>query len=306
MISTLLEYNFQRIIHRFKNLGITLGFLSFVMIVSSGCGNKKTEDAIVVQVGDKTLTWTTLMDVIPDNSSAKDSTELAERFIQDWVKEQLVIRKAENELAEEKRNFDELIDKYRKSLLTYTFEQEWVKQKLDTIVSDQEIEDYYLENEQNFELRNYIVKVKFCALSIDHKKQLPQLKKLFLSVKEEDYVKWEQMCVELGASYYFNEDKWLLWEDFIKQVPLEVVDVEAFLKKNKTIEFEKDNNQYFIMITDYQLSGSRSPLGFERDKIKSMIINKRRLNLLETMRNDLYQKALQDNEVKTYYGQEGK
>lgn len=276
--------------------------MACVVLLFSSCSEKKTDEAMVVQVGDKGLTWTTLMDVIPDNSSAQDSVQLAERFIQDWVKEQLVIRKAEESLSEEKKDFDELIENYRKSLLTYAFEKEWVNQKLDTNISNEEIETYYRDNEQNFELRNYIVKVKFSALSTNHKKQLPQLKKLFYSVKEEDYAKWEQMCVDLGASYYFNEDKWLLWDEFIKQVPIQTMDVEDFLKRNKNVEFEKDNNLYLISITDYQLSGSRSPLSFEREKIKSMIINRRRLHLLETMKNDLYQKALQDNEVKTYYG----
>jgi hypothetical protein len=301
-----LEYPDNKIPQRLKNLSVRLGFLSFLTIALSACIFKQTDEDAVVKVGDQVLTWTTLMDVIPDNSSPEDSVELAQRFIQDWVKEQLVLRKAEVELSEEKREFQELIENYRKSLLTYTFEQEWVKQKLDTIVNEQEIEEYYLNNENNFELRNYIVKVKFCAVSIDHKKQLPQLKKLFSSVKEEDYAKWEQMCVELGASYYFNEDKWLLWDEFIKQVPLQVVDVEAFLKRNQHLEFEKDNNVYLLMITDYQLSGSRSPLSFEREKIKAMIINKRRVTLLENMRNDLYLKAMQDNEVKTYYGQQEK
>lgn len=260
------------------------------------------QEAVVVRVGDKSLTWNTLMDVIPDSSSPEDSTELAQRYIQDWVKEQLVLRKAEVELPESKRNFNELIENYRKSLLTYTFEEEWVNQKLDTVVRQKEIEDYYEQNQQNFELRNYIVKVKFCGVSIDHKKAIPQLKKLFYSVKEEDYVKWEQMCVELGANYYFNEEKWLLWDEFIKQVPLQqVIDIEAFLRKNKNLEFEQDNNLYFITITDYQLMGSKSPLSFEREKIKSMIINKRKVVLLENMRNDLYQRALQENEIKTYY-----
>jgi hypothetical protein len=301
-----LEYPDNKIPQRLKNLSIRLGFLSFLTISLSACIFKRTDENAVVKVGDQVLTWNTLMDVIPDNSSPEDSVELAQRFIQDWVKEQLVLRKAEVELAEEKREFQELIENYRKSLLTYTFEQEWVKQKLDTIVTEQEIEDYYLNHENNFELRSYIVKVKFCAVSIDHKKQIPQLKKLFSSVKEEDYAKWEQMCVELGASYYFNEDKWLLWDEFIKKVPLEVMDVEAFLRRNQNIEFEKDNNIYLLMITDYQLSGSRSPLSFEREKIKAMIINKRRVTLLENMRNDLYLKAMQDNEVKTYYGQQQK
>lgn len=271
------------------------------VLFALGCTQKKSHEAPVVQIGDKSLGWTTLMDVIPDNSSPEDSTQLAERFIQEWIKEQLVLQKAEASLPDEKRNFDELIENYRKSLLTYAYEAEWVKQKLDTIVTETEIENYYLDNENNFELRNYIVKVKYCALSAEHIKQLPQLKKLFQSTKQEDYAKWEQMCVDLGASYYFNEDKWMLWEDFIKQAPVQVVDIEAFLKKNKSIEIEKDNNIYLIAITDYQLSGSRSPLSFEREKIKTMIINRRKMILLENMKNDLYQKALQDNEVKTYY-----
>lgn len=284
-----------------RNLSKSLGFLACGVLFALGCTQKKSHEAPVVQIGDKSLGWTTLMDVIPDNSSPEDSTQLAERFIQEWIKEQLVLQKAEASLPDEKRNFDELIENYRKSLLTYAYEAEWVKQKLDTIVTETEIENYYLDNENNFELRNYIVKVKYCALSAEHIKQLPQLKKLFQSTKQEDYAKWEQMCVDLGASYYFNEDKWMLWEDFIKQAPVQVVDIEAFLKKNKSIEIEKDNNIYLIAITDYQLSGSRSPLSFEREKIKTMIINRRKMILLENMKNDLYQKALQDNEVKTYY-----
>jgi hypothetical protein len=144
------------------------------------------------------------------------------------------------------------------------------------------------------------VKVKFSAVAADSKFVNP-LKKLFYSGKPEDLVKWQQMCVDIGASYYFDEDKWMLWDEFIKQVPLEVYDVESFLKKKKTVEFEKDNNLYLINFTDFQLSGGRSPLSFEREKIRSMIINKRKLALLENMRQDLLTKATQDGEVKKYY-----
>lgn len=275
-------------------------FIFILLLTASACNNKSDEVAIVVEVGDKQLTWEALMDIIPDNSNALDSAALAERYIQDWIKEQLVLTKAEEGLALEKQNFDQLIENYRKSLLTYTYEQEWIRQKLDTMVSSEEIEKYYNDNEKNFELKDYIVKVKFCAVASDVK-QLPQLKKLFYSSKPEDFVKWEQLCVDVGASHYFDEDRWMLWDEFVKQVPLEVFDVEAFLKRNKTIELEKDNNFYLIAITDYQLSGSRSPLSFEREKIKSMIINRRKLTLLENMRADLYAKAQQEKTIKTFY-----
>jgi hypothetical protein len=174
---------------------------------------------------------------------------------------------------------------------------------LDTIVSDQEIEQYYNDNEKNFQLKDYILKVKFTAIAADSK-QIGALKKVFNSTKPEDLVKWQQLCVDIGASYYFNEEEWMKWDEFIKQIPLEVYDIEGFLKKKNTIEFEKDNNLYLISITDYQLAGSRSPLSFESEKIRAMIVNKRKLTLLDTMRKDIYAKAQQDGEIKLYYSKQ--
>jgi hypothetical protein len=192
-----------------------------------------------------------------------------------------------------------MIENYRSSLLIYAFEQEWVRQKLDTVVSDQEIQEYYTDNEKNFQLKDYILKVKFTAIANDSK-QIPAIKKLFNSPKPEDLVKWQQLCVEIGASHYFNEEEWMKWDDFVKQIPLDVFDVEGFLRKKGPIEFEKGTNLYLISITDYQLAGSKSPLSFERDKIRAMIINKRKMSLLETMRQDIYAKAEKDGEIKIY------
>jgi hypothetical protein len=278
-----------------------------VIIAVSSClvacdwGDDRAE--LIAEIGDKKLTWKEVSDVVPDNSTSEDSASLADHYINDWITKQLIISRAEENLPDELKSFEEMIENYRSSLLIYAFEQEWVRQKLDTVVSDQEIEQYYNENEKNFQLKDYILKVKFCAIAADSK-QLAAMKKVFNSSKPEDLVKWQQLCVEIGASSYFNEEEWLKWDEFIKQIPLEVYDIEGFLKKKNTIEFEKDNNLYLISITDYQLAGSKSPLSFERDKIRSMIINKRKLTLLETMRQDIYSKAQQDGEIKLYYSKQ--
>ncbi|MFN0031996.1 MAG: hypothetical protein ACKVOR_07550 [Flavobacteriales bacterium] len=266
----------------------------------TACNNQADQSAIVAKVGDKELTWIDLSEIIPDNTNSIDSAQLAESYIQNWVKQQVLINHAEASLSDDKKSFDEMIENYRTSLLTYTYEQEWLRQKLDTVVVEEEIVKYYNDNEQNFELKGYILKVKFCAIASDSK-ALPGLKKLFAASKPEDHVKLEKYCVDNGASFYFDEDRWMLWEDFIKQIPLGDYDAETFLKKNKQFNFEKENNYYLIAITNYQLDGSRSPLSFERDKIRSMIINKRKTELLEQMREDLYQKALQEKQIETYY-----
>jgi hypothetical protein len=271
------------------------------LLASCNWGDDRAE--LIVEIGDNQLTRKEVSDVVPDNSTAEDSAALADHYIQDWITKQLIIAKAENSLPDDLKSFEEMIENYRSSLLIYAFEQEWVRQKLDTVVSDQEIEQYYNDNEKNFQLKDYILKVKFSAIAADNK-QIPALKKVFNSSKPEDLVKWQQLCVELGASYYFNEEEWLKWDEFMRQVPLEVYDIEGFLKKKNTIEFEKENNLYLISITDYQLAGTKSPISFEREKIRAMIINKRKLTLLENMRRDIYTKAQQDGDIKLYYSKQ--
>jgi len=269
------------------------------ILFAFACNNKADSDAIIAQVGDKVLYLAELQDIIPDDSSPEDSLMLGEKYVKDWIVDQVVVKKAEENLSEEQKNFEELIENYRKTLLTYSYEQELVRQQLDTNVSNEEIEKYYNDNIQNFELRDYIVKVKFCALASDSK-DLKQLKKLFYSSDPKDFLKWEALCIEKQASYYIDEDRWMLWEDLVKKIPIEVFDVESFLTRNKSVEVEKNGNTHLIAFLDYQLSGSRSPLSFEKERIKAMIINKRKLDLISKMKEDLYQQAVSNNEVENY------
>ena len=280
---------------------ILLCIVSVIALVYS-CNKPVVTDAIVARVGDKELAWSQLQSLIPDNSTAEDSSMLAQNYINNWIREQVVIVQAEQNLSEDKKNFDDLIENYRKSLLTYAFEEELISQKLDTIIVEEEIVNYYNDHIGNFELKDFIVKVKFCAINSESK-QIKNLKKLFYSAKTEDIVRWEQFCVDNDASYYFSEDKWLTFEELLKQVPLNANDPEDFLKRNKSVEFEHEGNLYLLLITEYQLSGSVSPLEFERTKIRNLILNKRKLELVTQMREDLYNEAIQQKQIEIFTNQ---
>jgi hypothetical protein len=273
--------------------------LFVICLIVAACTSKSDKKNIVARVGEKELTWNEVMNIVPDNSSSVDSTTLANRYINDWLHQQVVLQQAEKNLGEEKMNFDELIENYRRTLLIYTYEQELVKQQLDTNISEKEIEDYYNNHLENFQLRDYIVKVKYCAIDAESR-QIKALKKLMFSSDPSDLVKWEKFCVDNGASHYFDEDHWMLWDEFVQQIPITVVDKDAFLRKNRQLEFEKDNNLYLVSIVDFQVSGSQSPLSFEKEKIREMILNKRKQDLLSRMREDLYQQALQSKTIETF------
>lgn len=273
--------------------------VTFCILLMAACGNKKN-GAVIAEVNGKQLTLEEIMRIVPDNSTAEDSAQLVERYVKDWATQQLLVTKAEETLTNDQQSFEERIEEYRLSLLTHAFEQEWVRQKLDTNVTDAEIQAYYDANEGNFELKDYIVQVKFCAVAKDSK-SVDGVRKLFQSAVPEDLGRWEQACVDAGASFYFEEDTWMSWVDFIRQVPLEVYNVESFLQTNKNIEFVKENTMYLIQFIKYQLRGSKSPLSFERERIANMILNKRKQDSLAALRKDMYEQAMQDGTIKTYY-----
>ena len=272
-----------------------IAFLISLAFIFLDC-NRKSKEAAVVAYGNTQLYWSEVAAVVPDNISEEDSLAFADKYIKDWLTRQIIIEAAENGLSEEQLNFDKMVSDYANSLKIHAFEEEWVRQKLDTNVSETEIKNYYQENEANFELKQFLVKIKFTSVASDYR-QLPALKKLFFSDRPEDLVKWQQACVTAGASSFMSEEEWMTWDDFLKQVPIEIYDVANFLKRQKKLEFEKDELLYLIRFLEVKLSGSASPLEFEKTRIVNLILNRRKRQLLDQMRLDLYTKAEAEKKI---------
>ena len=103
-----------------------------------------------------------IKDIVPQGTATKDSAELIKKYIDNWIHESLVIQKAESNLSEEQKNVEKQLKDYRNSLITYAYEKELVKQKLDTTITDSEIEVYYNNNQSDFELKDNIIISKYC------------------------------------------------------------------------------------------------------------------------------------------------
>jgi hypothetical protein len=261
------------------------------------CSQKEEPVVAAARAYDVVLSIDELSSVIPDNSTVEDSLRIAQAYINNWMREQVVLHHAELNLQEEQKDFGRQMEDYRKSLLVYAYESKLIEQKLDTVISEEAIEEYYLNNQDNFQLKDYIVRVKFCILDKETRK-LRKFKNLFYSEDSLELSELEDFCIEHNARYFLREDKWMYFEDLLKEVPMEVFDRESFLKKNKNIEFEKGNKLYFLIIKDYKFKDSVSPLSLEKEKIRSILLNKRKNDLLSKMRNDLFNDAIRKKDVK--------
>lgn len=283
-----------------KNRLINILFtLSFIFIICACDFNNKKESEIRIAKVDKYLLYKSdLEELVPAGTSEKDSLELVTNYINNWIRQKLVLLNAENNLSEEQKNFEKELEDYRNSLIVYKYESELIKQKLNTKVSEKEIQDYYNANKNNFELRHNIVKVQYVKLDINSA-QINNVKSFFAQ-NNNDKPKLEQFCKNYAVNYYLDENAWLFFTDLLKEIPVKTYDQEAYLKNNRQIEIRDTLYYYYVNIKGFKVKESISPLSFERNNIKSIIINKRKLEHINEMEKKFYDEAIRNKTFKIY------
>ena len=278
----------------------TLRYWILLICFIFACNLAKEENTvgqgIVAKAYKEVLTLDEVQELIPDNSSKEDSLAISERYINSWLKEQVILHQAKVNLPSEQIQFEKELEKLRKSLISYAYESHYVEQRLDTLISQEEINTYYEGNKDIFRLKDYIVKVKYCILDSSFNK-MRKFEKLFFSNELEDLILLEQFCVEQGCQFYLNTEDWKYFDELLQVIPLEVYNIEGFLKKNKTLSFEHDNQRYYVAVLDYEFKDDFSPKELVRMQIKDLILNRRKQELLNNMREQLYRSALSKQEI---------
>ncbi len=280
-----------------------LAFLLILSVFALSCSlfqKEEEQDATTIaRVADQYLYMKDIEGVVPVGTNEVDSTLIIDNYIQSWIKEKLILQKAELNLQEHQKDFEKQLEDYRKSLIIYTYEKEYIKQNLDTNVSEIEIKDFYENNKQNFELKDDIVKVRYLKL-LKTAPKIKRIRKLYISTKDKDNEKLKELVHLYAEKFHLDDSLWISFEELKKEVPLQVNQTAGYLKNIKNIEVEDSLSYYFINIRDYKLKNDVAPLSFEAHNIKNIIINKRKLKLINQVKSDLYQEAFLKKEIEIY------
>lgn len=236
---------------------------------------------------------------IPNNLSVEDSLSLAKSITYSWIERQLLVHQAEKNLDAEIKDVEKKLQEYRNDLLIYAYQNELIQQKLDTNISESEIEEYYKSNQDNFKLKDYIVKVQYVRLDTNAPK-LDDVKKWMAKDDEESQKQLEEYCYQFASNFYLEDQNWLYLDDVLKELPIEVYNKANFVRSKQLVQHQDSANFYLLKISSYQLKDGVSPLSLERDRIKSMLLNMRRSDFLIRLKEDLRNEAISKNNFETF------
>jgi hypothetical protein len=259
-----------------------------------------TETAVpVAEVDGKVLTLEELQSAIPNNLSKNDSLAFTQNYIARWVKSSLLLRKAELNLTPEEKDMQQLLESYRASLLIHKYQQKLLLEKYSPLITNNEIEEYYENMKENFILNNNIIQGVFIQVPLNTP-NLSQLKKWYRSDNPEDYVKLEEYCFQNAQKFENFMDKWVTVKEISKLMPKPIPDHPNFLKYNTYYESSDTISHYLVSFKDYHKISEVAPLQYVEDKIKAILLNKKRIEFIQNLEEDLYKEGLKQKIIKFY------
>jgi predicted DNA-binding protein YlxM (UPF0122 family) len=267
----------------------------------TGCNliGSENEEEPVARVFDNYLYPSDLADAIPNGSGASDSTVIARSYIDTWVRNQLMLHRAEEALSDDQKDVQKKIEEYRSSLLIYTYRQKLLQQKMDTLVTDEEIRAYYEANTDNFILNDVVVKGTFLKVPLSSP-EIANVRSWMRSGTADDLDKLEKYSVNYAEKFDLFNNTWVYFNAIMSQVPLEIQQPERFLRYNRNIETSDSQFHYFIHISEYRNAGETSPLDLIREDIRSILLNKRKIQFYNSLENQVYTEGANRNQFEIY------
>jgi len=279
--------------------------MASLLILLGGCDffqpaeDEEDKGPAVARVYDSYLYQSELDKVIPSELTEDDSISFVQNYINVWAKNELMIYKAEFNLTEEQKQFDEQIQNYRNDLLKFAYLEKYVADRLDTTISNTQIKDYYQDHLENFQLKENILQLRVITVPADAP-DIDDLADLFKSKDPEDLGQLMDYALRYARNFSLEDTSWISFNEFIELVPIRTYNQQDFLARNKYVELEEGDLFYLAEIVNYKIKDNSSPLIYVEDIIRKTLINKRRLDLMTSLEKNLLSDALKKKEFETY------
>jgi hypothetical protein len=283
------------------NMNKTVIILSTIFLLVGCTNNKNTTKRIAVaEVGKVILYYDELPGFIQNGINVTDSVAIIQNYINKWAKRELLLQKAEENLSPEfKDEIAKQLEETRANLVIYQYQQQMMLEKMDTVLTDTELENYYFANEKSFILGSNIVKALFVKLPVE----TPILEKVLLlarSNEQADLQQFESYCYQFAEKIDDFNQEWVPMDRLSVELQEDIENEENFLKRNTFFEKSDSTSVYLVSIKDYRLISSLAPFEYVKNDIKRIIWNSRRLEYIQSLENGIYNEALKKNSFKIY------
>ncbi|WP_230080325.1 peptidyl-prolyl cis-trans isomerase [Winogradskyella marina] len=258
-----------------------------------------TQDA-VARVNESFLYKEDIKDVVPEGTPKEDSTLMVNAYINRWASRLLLMDGAMLNLPEEKQaEFSKLVEQYKNDLYTKAYLEGLVKKNIDSVVPRETAELFYENNKESFKLNDDLIQFRYISLPLNPV-NLDTIKTRFQRFQPKDKSYLDSISVQF-RSYSLNDSLWLKVSRVAEKIPIiNNTNKNELLKKSNFLQLKDSLNLYLMLVNDVRLQNDYAPLDYVNSSITKIVINKRKLELIKQLENDITNDAIKQNKFQTF------
>ena len=274
----------------------------FVFSIVASCDyfSVPNEPNAIGRVGKNFLYQEDIKDVVPKGTTKKDSLAIIKSFINQWATKKLLFEAAERNLSNDKvSEFNVLMDQYKVDLYTKAYIEELVIRQVDTLVTEKQIVDYYEKNKQYFKNPSELVKLRYINLVKENPK-FAKIKAKFTSFTKKDRKGLEELAVQF-KSYAFNDSIWVDINQVYEKLPfLTEENKNKYISNGSYFQYLDSTTLWLVKVNKVLPKDNATPLEFLKPTLKQIIINNRKLELVNTIEKEITNDAINDKKYEIY------
>ena len=230
------------------------------------------------------------------DEDTRDAMDRAQRDF--YLREQMKLIRSELGDGGEDDGPEELED-YRRSLLKYRYEQNFVNQRLETAITAAQIERYYDSHKDNFQLTVPIVKARFLNISSDSP-SLSVLKAKMSSEDPEDLAEADSIAYSAAMRYTDYGGGWVDAVTLSREFGKDYGQLLSSKKKGFIEEDDGKGNLSIAYVAQMIGEGETGPVEYFESRIRDIILSTRKQALLTGLERDLLDKAKRQENFEIY------
>ncbi|MDR2125683.1 MAG: hypothetical protein LBP63_02475 [Prevotellaceae bacterium] len=273
--------------------------IAILLLTAYACNTRNSEDTLLAEACGKKLYLSDLKEVFSTDEIGIDSIGAISTYTSAWVRRQLTTKKAEELLDEKQKDVQAEVEDYRSSLLIYRFEHDYVLKHIDTVITPDEIRNIYNENNKLFKTSSTLVQVTYIKIQTDtpETENIKKMCRFTANIK-----KIEELCMMYADKYDTFNDKWFEIHELMRLLPANrnQDEFERILAANRFYETQDAKYSYFVRLKSILPKGSVAPLEKERENIRTIILSKRKYELINKLEQEIYNAGISNNDAKIY------
>lgn len=277
------------------------GFLcSLLVLLSCSKENSKNKADAIARVNNEYLYQSDLENLVPAGTPKKDSIAIVKDFINRWATQQLLIDNANKNIRKNKQiELDELINQYKIDLYSKAYLEQLVITKIDTVITNEEIEKYYNTNKSNFKANSPLVKLRYISL-VKGNNKLATISAKFSSFKSKDKKDLKNLAIQF-KDYAFNDSIWVDIDQVYERLPfVNKENVTKYIDTGISYQYVDSTSVWLVKVKDMVHKNEVVPLSYILPTIKQIILNKRKTDLINKIQTEITNDAIKDNDFEIF------